>query len=105
MSDSIGAIAYDGHRRAAFLDTPFPQERGTYSEETALKIDLEVKRILSEAHETARRILREYRPTLDTLSERLLEKEVIEADELKAILGPIPPKDENALPAEVPPVG
>jgi cell division protease FtsH len=105
MSDSLGVVAYDGHRRAAFLDVPFAQERGTYAEETALKIDLEVKRILSEAHETARRILRDYRATLDALSERLLEKEVIEADELKAILGPLPPKDENAVPAEVPPVG
>jgi len=105
MSDSLGVVAYDGHRRSAFLDVPFAQERGTYAEETALKIDLEVKRILSEAHETSRRILRDYRSTLDVLSQRLLEKEVIEADELKAILGPVPPKDANAVPAEVPPVG
>jgi len=105
MSDALGAVNYDGHRLGRFLDTPFVLERGNYAEETALAIDTEVKRILTDAHETARRILREYRRTLDVLSERLLEKEVIEAEELKAIMGPIPPKDPNAVPAEIPPVG
>ena len=82
---------------------PFVQERGTYAEETALKIDMEVKRILTEAHEEARRILREKRSVLDTVSERLLVKEVIEADELQSIMGPLPPKDGDAVPAEIPP--
>ena len=71
----------------AFLEIPFAQERGNYAEETALKIDNEVKRILTEAHEQARQILRDHRDVLDRLSARLLEKEVIEADELKAIMG------------------
>ena len=57
-----------------FLDTPFASERGNYSEETALKIDAEVKRILSEAHETARRVLRERRETLDALSDGCWKK-------------------------------
>ena len=103
MSDALGAVNYNGHKRGQFLDMPFMQERGNYAEETALKIDLEVKRILTEAHDEARRILRERRDMLDVLSERLLVKEVIEADELKAIMGPIPPKDPDALPAEIPP--
>jgi len=105
MSDALGAVSYNGHRRATFLDLPIGPERGNYAEETALTIDLEVKRILSEAHEVSRRILRDYRRTLDELSERLLEKEVIEGDELKAIMGPLPPKDAGAVPAEIPPVG
>ena len=107
MSDSLGAINYDGHRQPAFLDTPFARERGNYAEETAVKIDSEVKRILTEAHETARRILREHREILDRLSERLLEKEVIEADELKAIMssmGALPPRDPDSVPADIPPV-
>jgi cell division protease FtsH len=105
MSEALGVVHYDGHRHGAFLENPFAQERGNYAEETALKIDVEVKRILTEAHETARQILRDHRETLDQLSERLLEKEVIEAEELKAIMGPIPPKDPSAVPAEIPPVG
>ncbi|HXW05439.1 MAG TPA: ATP-dependent zinc metalloprotease FtsH [Vicinamibacterales bacterium] len=105
MSDALGAVNYNGHKRAAFIDTPFAQERGNYAEETALKIDTEVKRIITEAHETARTILRGRRDTLNALSERLLEREVIEADELKAIMGPLPPKEPDAVPAAIPPVG
>src|SRR4051794_40294064 len=106
MSEALGAVNYNGHKRNAFLDTPFMQERGNYSEDTALKIDAEVKRILGEAHETARRVLRERRATLDALSERLLEKEVIESEELKGIMGGVPPKDpEGTVPVPLPDPG
>jgi cell division protease FtsH len=104
MSDVLGAVNYNGHNRSAFLETPFMQERGSYAEETAQKIDAEVKRILTEAHQEARRVLRDHRDILDKLSERLLEKEVIESDELMAIMGPVPPKDPDAVPPEIPPV-
>jgi cell division protease FtsH len=106
MSDALGVVSYDGHKRGQFMETPFLQERGNYAEETALKIDQEVKRILNEAHETARRVLGERRDVLDRLSERLLEKEVVEAEELKVILGPMPSGDrDGTVPAEIPPVG
>src|SRR3954471_14806892 len=93
MSETLGAVNYNGHKRNAFLDTPFMQERGNYSEDTALKIDAEVKRIVGEATDTARQVLLDRRAVLDALSERLLEIEVVEADELKSIMGPLPPKD------------
>jgi cell division protease FtsH len=106
MSDLLGAVNYNGHQRPAFLENPFASERGNYSEETALKIDAEVKRILTEAHDTARTVLRERRDTLDALSARLLEKEVIESEELKAIMGSVPPKDPNGtVPVPVPDPG
>jgi cell division protease FtsH len=106
MSDLLGAVNYNGNQRAVFLETPFASERGNYSEETALKIDAEVKRILTEAHDTARRVLRERRDTLDALAERLLEKEVIESEELKAIMGSVPPKDPSGtIPVPVPDPG
>ena len=103
MSDELGVVSYNGHNRSAFLDTPFMQERGNYAEDTAQKIDAEVKRILTEAHEEARRILRERRHVLDELSERLLVKEVVEGEELRSLMGPIPPRDPDAVPAEIPP--
>ena len=103
MSDALGVVNYNGHKRSAFLDNPFMQERGQYAEDTAQKIDAEVKRILTAAHDEARRILRDHRQVLDELSERLLVKEVIEGDELRALMGPIPPKDPDAVPAEIPP--
>jgi cell division protease FtsH len=105
MSEMLGAVNYNGHKRNAFLDTPFMQERGNYSEDTALKIDAEVKRIIGDATATARQVLLDRRAVLDAVSERLLEKEVIEADELRALMGPVPPKSPDAVPAEVPPPG
>jgi cell division protease FtsH len=86
MSDTLGAINYDGHKRGAFLDMPIPNERGPHSEDTAQQIDAEVKRIMTEAHDQARRVLQERRSSLDDLAARLLEKEVIEGDELRAML-------------------
>jgi cell division protease FtsH len=103
MSDALGVVNYNGHKRAAFLDTPFMQERGNYAEDTAQQIDAEVKRILTEAHNEARRILRDKRDILEALSERLLIKEVIEAEELMEIMGPVRPKNPDAVPVEVPP--
>jgi cell division protease FtsH len=106
MSELLGAVNYTGSNRPAFLENPFAMERGNYSEETALKIDAEVKRILTEAHEMARKVLRDRRDTLDALSQRLLEKEVIESEELKAIMGAIPPKDPGGtVPVPVPDSG
>jgi cell division protease FtsH len=100
MSESLGLINYDGNKRPKFLDIAMPQERGLYSEETALKIDAEIKRIISEAHATARQILTERRTQVDSIARRLLEVEVIEGDELRRILGlPLPVKDEHQ-PAE-----
>jgi cell division protease FtsH len=103
MSDAVGVVNHSAHKRAAFLDAGFMQERGNYAEQTALLIDNEVKRILTEAHDEARRVLREWRQVLDALSERLLEKEVVESEELMAILGPLPPKLPDPVPAEIPP--
>src|SRR2546421_10732133 len=50
MSDALGAINYDGHKRNKFLDIPIPQERGNYAEQTAEKIDAEIMRLVTEAH-------------------------------------------------------
>ena len=103
MSEVLGAVNYAPNQRPMFLEAGFGSERGNYSEETALKIDSEVKRILAEAHETARQVLRGRRDTLDALSARLLEIEVIEAEELMRIMGPLPPKNpDGTVPPEVP---
>jgi cell division protease FtsH len=90
MSDSIGAINYDGNKRARFLDIPMPQERGLYAEDTAQQIDAEVKRIITDAHNTARRVLAERREQLERVTIRLLDVEVMEGDELRELLGSQP---------------
>jgi cell division protease FtsH len=86
MSDELGAINYDVNKRGRFLDIGIPQERGLYAEETAQKIDAEIKRILTDAHNTARRILTEHRAKLESVTHRLLEIEVMEGDELRQLL-------------------
>ena len=101
MSDALGAINYDGNKRARFLDLPIQQERGMYGEETAQKIDSEVKRILTDAHDTARHVLEENRGKLEAVTRRLLEVEVMEGDELRSLLGvqTAPAADTVPLPA------
>jgi cell division protease FtsH len=86
MSDELGAVAFETNRRPTFLNMPLPPERGPYGEETAHRIDTEVSRIMAESHDRARRLLRGHRGTLDELATRLLEKEVIEGPELKALV-------------------
>jgi cell division protease FtsH len=107
MSESLGAVNYDGHRGATFMDMPFLTERGNHSEDTAQKIDAEVKRLITDAHNEARRVLRERRHILDELSARLLDREVIEGAELRELLGPIEsPRDPHGtFPPAVPKEG
>jgi cell division protease FtsH len=107
MSDALGAINYDGNKRARFLDIPMPQERGMHGEDTARLIDAEIKRILTDAHAKAREILTSHRDKLELVTRRLLEVEVMEGDELRSLLGlprpsghtdsiPLPPLDTPA---------
>jgi cell division protease FtsH len=99
MSDELGAINYDGNKRARFLDIPMPQERGLYAEVTAEKIDAEIRRIVTDAHQRARDILTANRDTLERVTRRLLEIEVMEGDELRQLLGipseALPPSRET----------
>jgi cell division protease FtsH len=91
MSDVLGAINYEGQKRPRFIEVGFPQERGLYGEQTAEKIDAEIKRILADAHEKARDILSSHRDLLERVTRRLLEIEVMEGDELRQII------EESAL--------
>jgi cell division protease FtsH len=96
MSDALGAINYDGHKRSKFLEISLGPERGTYAEDTARLIDAEVKRIMTDAHADARRVLSQHREQLETVTRRLLEQEVMEGDELRRMLG-VPPLAHDAL--------
>jgi cell division protease FtsH len=87
MSDALGAVNYNGHQRNRFLEIPLGPERGAYAEDTARLIDAEVKRIMTDAHAEASRILTEKRHELEAVTRRLLEVEVMEGDELRSILG------------------
>jgi cell division protease FtsH len=86
MSDALGAVTYDGNKsHSRFLDLP-GMDRGNYSEPTAEKIDAEIKRIVTEAHDKARQILSSNREKLERVTRRLLEVEVMEGEELRQLL-------------------
>ncbi len=84
MSERLGPIAYtsDG---PVFLGRDF-EERNTYSEETAGIIDEEVKRIVSEAYERAKKLLTENRSILDNMSRVLVERETIYTEEVDMLM-------------------
>ena len=95
MSDVLGAVNYDGHKRGKFLDLQIGPERGAYAEDTARLIDAEVKRLMTDAHDEAHRILTDHRDMLETVTRRLLELEVMEGAELRTLLNlqPTPAPD------------
>jgi cell division protease FtsH len=101
MSETLGAINYDGHKRSRFLDIPIGPERGAYAEDTARLIDAEVKQIMSGAHAEARRILSTHRDMLETVTRRLLEQEVMEGDDLRRLLN-LPPVAVGESPENTP---
>ena len=84
MSESLGPQTFR-KREHLFLDIPF-RERELISEETAKLIDKEIGKILKECYETAIRILKEKRETLENVVTLLIEKEVLEGEELEKLL-------------------
>ncbi|WP_225973710.1 ATP-dependent zinc metalloprotease FtsH [Dehalogenimonas formicexedens] len=92
MSDKLGFRTYGQTTVQGYLGIG-PPETKDYSEDTARQIDDEVRVILENAHDTARKILSENRPRLDHLAGILLTKETLEGPELeKAFTEPITEK-------------
>ena len=94
MSEALGLRTFEPERRSAFLEGALGGRR-EYSEVKAGAIDAEVQRIMEQAHERVRGILTRERAVLDRVAARLLEREVMDGDELRTLLGP----REATLPA------
>ncbi|MCQ2457636.1 MAG: ATP-dependent zinc metalloprotease FtsH [Clostridia bacterium] len=104
MSDNIGTI-YLGSDQEVFVGMEFGQSR-EYSEETAAKIDREVARMLAEAYERAKQVVRDNIDKLNQLAAALLEHETLNRAEFVALLetGEIPAdagKDKPRTTAEI----
>ncbi len=84
MSETLGPQTFR-KREHLFLDIPF-KERELLSEETAKIIDREISNILKSCYEEARKVLIEKRQLLEELVKLLLEKEVLEGEELERLL-------------------
>jgi cell division protease FtsH len=96
MSEKLGIVTYERERRPMFLPDSFSPTK-TYSEAKAAEIDEEIARVLKEAHGRVRKILSEKRPVLDALAKLLLEKEIVQGEELRKLLG------KSEAPAALPP--
>ena len=89
MSEAIGPVAFRQSEEHPFLGKEMHTYR-EFSEETARLIDVEVQKIMHEAHASAVQLLKQYRDKLDTLAAALLEAENLERDEVARILGERP---------------
>ena len=84
MSDGLGPMAYGTKEDQVFLGRDLLRERN-YSEEVAAAIDREVRRVIGEAHDRAKRLLDQNRERLTQVADRLIEEETIDAGEFEAI--------------------
>ncbi len=88
----LGPLSFGKKEEQIFLGREISQHRD-YSEETAIRIDEEVKRIISNAYNRARSIIDKHSAALVKVAETLLEREVLDGDEVRTILdgGDLPP--------------
>ena len=96
MSDQLGLATYENMPNPLFAGTGLMQrERNEYSESTAQMIDAEVRKLLAEASHRVQATLEGQRTKLDALAQLLLEKEVVDRQDLDMFLSakvtPMPP--------------
>ena len=85
MSEALGPLTYGKKEEAIFLGKEFNRHQD-YSEATALKIDAEIKHVVTEQYTRAVRILTENKEALHRIAEALLEHEVLDARQLKQLI-------------------
>jgi cell division protease FtsH len=96
MSKVLGPLAYDRGQQAMFLNDGMGNARRAVSSQTAEAIDKEVKEIVETAHQQALDILKANRGLLETITQKLLETEVVEGDQLHKFLAEVLPLDKAA---------
>jgi cell division protease FtsH len=103
MSDAIGPMSVGDQQHEIFLGRELSQRRDV-SEQTARLVDSEVKRILDSAYASAERVLTRNRGLLDEIANALLERETLDADDIRLLergdpLPPLPAPEGPATPA------
>jgi cell division protease FtsH len=100
MSDKLGPLAYGAKEEELFLGREITRSRN-FSENTAIAIDLEVRKIITSAMKRSEKILRDDVATLHRLSNALLEREILDSDEIDKLirgeeLPPVDPRKNGA---------
>ena len=85
MSEKLGLVAYDSDQ-PVFMGMEYGHSERVYSQETAATIDAEVRRLISEAHARAVKLLKENRSILDNMSRVLVEKETIYTEDVALLM-------------------
>lgn len=85
MSEKLGVVAYDERESGPYQGIGVGGEK-KYSEETAKTIDDEVRRIVDEAYERAKKIILQHREQLELMANMLMEFETLDAEDVKHIL-------------------
>ena len=98
MSEKMGVVQYGERSEHIYLGRDITRNE-SYSEETAREIDLEVKRLLDDAKLFAEKLLTENKHRLEKLAQELLEKETLDAAEIRKLLDiPAKPEEPPATP-------
>ncbi len=99
MSDKLGPLAYGAKEEEIFLGREIQKHRD-YSEKTAIEIDDEIRGIINFAFDRAVKILSENMNLLHKLSEELLEREILDSDEIDRIIRgeSLPPMQKEIKP-------
>jgi cell division protease FtsH len=85
MSEALGPLTYGKKEEQVFLGKEFNRHQD-YSEDTALKIDAEIKRIVSEQYDRAEKVLVDNKRFLEKIADALLEHEVLDGEQIRQIL-------------------
>ncbi|MDB6132625.1 MAG: ftsH [Verrucomicrobiales bacterium] len=85
MSESLGMVEYGDNNEHVFLARDMAGTRG-FSEETAKKIDAEIKRLIDDSYQRARDMLTKYRAEMNTLAKALLEYETLDGLNVREIM-------------------
>jgi cell division protease FtsH len=99
LSDALGTVAYGENQEEVFLGYSVARQQ-TISEATVEKIDAEIRRLVDDGYQEAKRILTEKRDDMETLAKGLLEFETLTGDEIKDLLmGKKPNRESVTEPA------
>jgi cell division protease FtsH len=89
MSDAMGPLTFGKKEEQIFLGREIAQHQD-YSEDTALKIDQEVKRFVTDNYQRAHRLLTDSKETLVKMADALLAREVLDADQVRRLAAGLP---------------
>jgi cell division protease FtsH len=86
MSEKLGPLTYGKKEEQVFLGRDYGTRQQDYSEQTAVEIDQEVRTIVHRQYGKVRELLTVNREKLDALANALIERETLDAEEIKAVL-------------------